>query len=105
MWAWIDIIDKDELCSTKEEADIRLILHTINCNYKYIFVSSRDTDVIAPLVSHFHRMKCIELWMMRQTETQSMYIPIHDLVTNISANSLKAPIPFYTLAGSDKTSF
>ena len=44
-----------QLSSNHEEADTRLILHAIVSNYKYIVISSRDTDVLVLLLSHFHK--------------------------------------------------
>ena len=105
VWASRDIENISELCSTQEEADTRLILHAINCNFKYIVVSSRDTDVLILLVSHFHRMNCIELWMMCGTQKKPKYIPVHEIVKNLSSNTLKALIPFHTLTGCDTTSY
>ena len=105
VWASCDNIDISKLSSTQEEADTRLILHAINSNYNYIVVSSRDTDVLVLLISHFHRMNCTELWMKCGTQKQPKYIPIHDIVSKMSPNALKALIPFHTLTGCDTTSF
>ena len=63
VWSSRNNTDACQLSSNHEEADTRLILHAINSNYKHIVVSSRDTDVLVLLVSHFHKTNCNELWM------------------------------------------
>ena len=70
----------NQLSSTQEEADTRIILHAINSNYQHIVVSSRDTDVLVLLASHFHKTNCTELWVMVGTTKKPKYIPIHDVV-------------------------
>ena len=65
------IIDHSQLSSNQEEADTRLILHAIACGKKCIVVSSRDTDVLVLLVSHFHRINCNELWMSTRIKKKS----------------------------------
>ena len=54
VWASHDNTDVSEFSSTHKEADTRIILHAISWIYKYIVVSSRDTDVLVLLVTHFH---------------------------------------------------
>ena len=78
------IIDHSQLSSNLEEADTRLILHAIACEKKCIVVSSRDTDVLVLLVSHFHRINCNELWMSTGTQKNPRYIPVYDVAKSIS---------------------
>ena len=66
VWSLRDI-DTGQLSSTQEEADTRIILHAISCEQKCIVVSSRDTDVLVLLLSHFDRINCKELWMKAGT--------------------------------------
>ena len=99
------IIDHSQLSSNQEEADTRLILHAIACEKKCIVVSSRDTDVLVLLVSHFHRINCNELWMSTGTQKNPRYIPVHDLAKSMSQSLLDALIPFHTITGCDTTSF
>ena len=49
--------DMTQLRATHEEADTRLVLHAMHNNFKTVVVSSRDTDVLLLLVSHFPRMQ------------------------------------------------
>ena len=57
-WSLTDSIDTGQLSSTQEEADTRIILHAISSKQESIVVSSRDTDVLVLLVSHFERINC-----------------------------------------------
>ena len=43
-----------------------------------IVVQSRDTDVLALLMDHYHRMTCTQLWLKTSTAKKRQYIPIHD---------------------------
>ena len=82
-----------------------MILHAINCNYPYIVVTSRDTDVLVLLASQFKRIDCLELWMKAGTSKDPKNIPVHNVVTSFSPKVIKSLMPFHTLAGCDTTSF
>ena len=45
------------LQTTHEEADTRIVLHCVHTNTDQVVVSSRDTDVLILLVSHFTYMQ------------------------------------------------
>ena len=59
--------------STHEEADTRLVLHAIHCQFNTIVVASRDTDVLLLLMYHFQRVNCEHLWMMCGTSKKRRY--------------------------------
>ena len=105
VWSSRNNPDVSQLSSNHEEADTRLILHAIVSNYKYIVISSRDTDVLVLLLSHFHKTNCKELWMNAGTPKKPKYIPVHDIAKSMSQDVLDALIPFHTLTGCDTTSF
>ena len=105
VWSLRDDIDTSQLSSTQEEADTRIILHAISSQQKCIVVSSRDTDVLVLLASHFDRINCTELWMKAGTNKKPKYIPVHDIVSSLPQDILKSLIPFHTLTGCDTTSF
>ena len=75
-------IDLGPLKSTHEEADTRLVLHAVHSQFHTVVVSSRDTDVLLLLVSHFQRMQCQHLWMKSGTSKKRRYIPIDEVSTN-----------------------
>lgn len=59
--------DLTHLRATHEEADTRLVLHAVHSQCNTVVVSSRDTDVLVILVSHYPRAQCEHLWMMSGT--------------------------------------
>ena len=66
-----------------------MILHAINCNYPYIVVTSRDTDVLVLLASQFKRIDCLELWMKAGTSKDPKNILVHNVVTSFSPEVIK----------------
>ena len=105
VWSSDETIDTSQLSSTQEEADTRMVLHAIYSGFKYIVVSSRDTDVLVLLASHFQKTDCTELWMMVGTTKKPKFIPVHNVVKDIPQHLLESLIPFHTLTGCDTTSF
>jgi hypothetical protein len=79
--------DLTSLESTREEADTRLVLHAIHSKFKTVVVSSRDTDVLLILVSHFEYMQCEHLWMMSGTSMKRRYIPIDAAFNKLPSGS------------------
>ena len=75
--------DVNALRSTHEEADTRLVLHAVHSHFKTVDVSSRDTDVLLLLVSHFPLAQCEHLWMMSGTSKKRHYIPIDASFNNV----------------------
>jgi len=61
--------DLTHLKATHEEADTRLVLHAVHASSQFntVVVSSRDTDVLVLLVSHFTRVQYEHLWMLSGT--------------------------------------
>ena len=104
-----------------EEADTRIILDCVENHTYKIVVQCRDTNVIALLLGHYHRMTCIQLWLKTGTAKKRQYIPIHDIVDHMPCNAIpihdivdhmpynadtRESIPaFHSLTGSDTTSY
>lgn len=95
----------EPLRATHEEADTRMVLHAIHCNYTSIVVSSKDTDVLALLVAHRHLMSCDHLWMMCGTKVKRKYIPIDVVLQQLPPGSESSLLAFHALTGCDSTSF
>ena len=91
--------------STHEEADTRLVLHAVHSKFNTVVVSSRNTDVLLLLVSHFKRAKCEQLWMMSGTSKKRRYIPIGAVFNNLPGDSATSLLPYHALTGSDTTSY
>ena len=97
--------DLSQLRATHEEADTRLVLHAVHSRFNTVVVSSRDTDVLVLLVSHFPHVKCEHLWMMSGTTKKRRYIPINAVFNNLPRDSATTLLPFHALTGCDTTSY
>lgn len=65
------------------------------------------TDVLVLLIAHFEKMACNKLSMKAGTLKKPKYIPIHDVVENLSGTLplLETLIPFHVLSGCDTVSY
>ena len=97
--------DLNALRSTHEEADTRLVLHAVHSPCKTVVVSSRDTDVLLLLVSHFPRAQCERLLMMSGTSKKRRYIPIDAVFNSLPTGLHTTLLPFHALSGCDTTSY
>lgn len=99
--------DLTHLKATHEEADTRLVLHAVHASSQFntVVVSSRDTDVLVLLVSHFTRVQCEHLWMLSGTTKKRRYIPIDAVFNNLPRDSATTLLPFHALTGCDTTSY
>ena len=85
--------DLGPLKSTHEEADTRLVLHAVHSQFHTV-VSSRDTDVLLLLVSHFQRMQCQHLWMKSGTSKKRRYITIDAVFNKLPSGSASSLLAF-----------
>ena len=90
---------------THEEADTRLVLHAVHSQFHTVVVSSRDTDVLLLLVSHFQRMQCQHIWMKSGTSKKRRYIPIDEVFNKLPSGSPSSMLAFHALTGCDTTSY
>ena len=97
--------DLTKLRATHEEDDTRLMLRAVHSQHNTVVVSSRDTDVLVLLVSHFSRVQCEHLWMMSGTSKKRWYIPICAVFNNLPRDSVSALLPFHALTACDTTSY
>ena len=97
--------DLAQLKATHEEADTRLVLHAVHSQFNTVVVSSRDTDVLVLLVSHFPCVQCEHLWMLSGTGKKRQYIPIDAVFNNLPTDSAPHLLPFHALTGCDSTSY
>ncbi len=100
-------VDTTQLEARHEEADTRIILHCTEHHTDNVVVQSRDTDVLVLLLGHYHRMPCTNLWLKAGTAKKRQYVPVHDIVEQISYSvQIRETIPaFHALTGSDTTSY
>ena len=97
--------DLGPLKSTHEEADTRLVLHAVHSQFHTVVVSSRHTDVLLLLVSHFQRMQCQHLWKKSGTSKKRRYIPIDAVFNKLPSGSASSLLAFHALIGCDTTSY
>ena len=89
--------EKEELKSSLDEADYRIIQHIANARkngYKRIVVAANDIDVVGYALSYFVSFDIEEVWIRFGTGKRTRNIPIHlifkELGTDISRVSIKA---------------
>ena len=92
------------LRATHEEADTRIVLHAINCEYETVVVNSSDTDVLL-LLSHVGSAMCSNMWMLYGTAKNRNHIPIQDVAKTLSVDSLDGLLGYHAITGCDTTSY
>ena len=97
-----------ELESTQEEADTRLILHSIyeaQNGSQRVVIHTNDTDVIVMAIYYASTDKLSslqELWICTE---QNSYLPVHEITAALGP-SLCYRLPFlHSLSGRDTTSY
>ena len=98
-------IDITCLKANHEEADTRLVLHAINCEYETVAVYSSDTDVLLLLVSHFAQAMCSNMWMVYGTAKNRKHIPIAEVAKRLPIDLIEALLPYHAMTGCDTTSY
>lgn len=100
--------DIPELQSTQEEADTRIILHSIAAakqGAQRLVVCSPDTDVLVLLLHHFPSIGAKEVYFLtgRDGKHTSMkrFIAVHDLFQKMSIEQHNILLPVYCLTGCD----
>ena len=93
------------LCSSQEEADMRIILHAsdIAVNHKTLIVWSPDTDV-AVLLIYFIRQLVISLWLKTGTKDAVRFIPVHSVSEKMGSIMCEILPALHSLTGCDTTS-
>ena len=71
----------DELNSTQEEADTRLILHAARLGYKVVVVASEDSDVFL-LCLAFQCFIPVSMYVKCGMQTRTRYVSISSVVAN-----------------------
>lgn len=103
-----DVQPVPKLQSTQEEADTRIILHTLysaqNDGAERVVIYANDTDIIVLAIyyaaTHLNFLQ--ELWI--RTAPQR-YIPIHEIAAKLGAPLCRA-LPFiHSMSGRDTTSY
>ena len=90
------------LKSTQEEADTKMILHSINAcdrGAKRLFVFAQDTDVLVLMIRRYPRLPD-ESYFVPSTERHISISQIYEALGNLKASALPG---FHELSGCDTT--
>jgi len=93
--------------SDHEEADGRLLLHSLHCSKKgftKVMIRSVDTDVVILAIAAFQNLQLDELWIAFGLKIHFRYIPIHQHFENIGEQKAKALPIFHAFTGCDTVS-
>uniref|UniRef100_UPI00358E697A uncharacterized protein n=1 Tax=Myxine glutinosa TaxID=7769 RepID=UPI00358E697A len=92
---------------THEEADTRMLLHTVDAarrGYCRIMLRTVDTDVLVLAVSTVARLENTEIWVAFGTGKHLRYIPAHDIATELGSEKARALPMFHAFTGCDTVS-
>lgn len=102
------VTDVQELESTQEEADTRVLLHTVysvqHDRIERVIIHANDTDVIVICIYYSATLlrDLPELWIAISQDT---YVPIHELAAAMGPSQCRL-LPFiHSLSGRDTTSY
>ena len=102
------IEDVPALESTQQEADTRIILHTLysvqNDNVDRVIIYVNDTDIIIMCLYYAatHLRGLPELWV--RTE-KNVYLPVHQMVSALGLSQCRSMPFIHSLSGRDTTSY
>ena len=88
-----------------EEADTRVVLHSISNSADSLVVYARDTDILVLLLAHFEKMPCKNLWLKAGTYKKPKYFPIHELHQDLPKSQTESILAFHPITGCDSVSF
>ena len=98
--------ETQELSSTQEEADTRLLLHAAHagkCGYKAIIIHTEDTDVFIMSLA-FSRQIAIPLYLKCGTKGRTRFIAVQQVVHCIGESLCESLIGFHAFTGCDTVS-
>ncbi len=99
------IRDIEQLKSTQEEADTRIILHVNHIRQPNVITWSPDTDVLVLLIYYFKQLSsCRKLFMKTGVKDKTRFIPIHDICNSMDDQVCRLLLPIHSLTGCDSTS-
>ena len=81
------------------------MLHAVHSQFHTVVVSSRDTDVLLLLVSHFQRMQYPHNLDEVRPIKETAYISIDVVFNKLPSGSASSLLAFHALTGCDTTSY
>ena len=101
----------EELFSTHEEADTRMVLHSVNMPSKFsrTIIRSDDTDVLVLLLHYVNQGQLSKEVFMHaghsgKFTTRERFIPIHDIAAKLGSEICGSILATHALTGCDCTS-
>lgn len=96
----------DSLQSTQEEADTRIILHTVSLSrdHSRVIVRCDDTDVLVLLIYYSSRKQLTDkVHMYAGHSGKERYIPVHEIVTQLGPTVCECLPAIHAITGCDTT--
>lgn len=103
---WLEQNHQEELKSSHEEADTRMLLHANHASqngYQTIVIVSEDTDVMILCLGCCKKINC-PLYQKSGTQNRIRYINISNLAQLLGDDLCDALIGLHAFAGSDSVS-
>lgn len=110
-------LDVEELFSTQEEADTRILLHAMSSDAKFktsgqqgrVIIKTPDTDVIVLAIHYMPKMHFTdEMWIetgrITSTIDRRRYIPVHSICQTYGEGLCQILPPAHALSGCDSVS-
>ena len=98
-------IDVQHLCNSQEEADTRLILHSLDAaqrGAKELYIQSPDTDVFVLAIYRYHQL-CKNTYFVTGVGNKKTVIPLGPVVHALGAAKVEALPGFHAFSGADVT--
>ena len=92
---------------THEEADGRLLLHTMNASlngHKRVTINTADTDVVIIAIHIFVKMNIDELWICFSTGKHKRFLPVHEYSLSLGSEKCQALLFWFAFTGCDTVS-
>ena len=100
-------VDLEDLFSSHEEADTRLLLHVAHASQECpcVVVWSPNTDVAVLCIHFYHKLEATqELWFHTGVKDKAWFIPVHSIAVTLGVQLCKMLPAVHTLTGCDSTS-
>jgi len=98
-------MDVQHLCSSQEEADTRLILHSLDAARRGatgLYIQSPDTDVFVLAIHRYHQL-CRNTYFVTGVGNKKCVIALESVVNALGAAKAEALPGFHAFSGSDVT--
>ena len=98
-------MDVQHICSSQEEADTRLILHSLDgvrTGATELYIQSPDTDVLVLAIHHYHQL-CRNTYFVTGVGNKKRVISLGPIVNALGDAKAEALPGFHAFSGADVT--